>query len=131
MSATSRRGEMGERLAALFLQMRGLRLLEHRYRVPGGEIDLVMAQGDTLVFVEVKTRGSSRAPAPEQRLGGRQLALLRRTAGRWLQEHGRGDVRCRLDLVTVDLGGQADTLHLRHYEGVDRGVGFAKGGGPL
>lgn len=50
------RGRRGERIAALYLQLKGYRILARRYRTPVGEIDLIARKGSTLAFVEVKTR---------------------------------------------------------------------------
>lgn len=52
----SGRGAMAEQLAAEFLQRQGLQLLARNYRCRFGEIDLVMQDGATLVFVEVRQR---------------------------------------------------------------------------
>ncbi len=49
-------GRRAETLAALFLMLKGYRILARRYRVNGGEIDLVVAKSDAIVFVEVKLR---------------------------------------------------------------------------
>ena len=58
---TYQKGLDGESRAALYLQNRGMVLLQKRYRSPFGEIDLVMRDGDTLVFVEVKARANADA----------------------------------------------------------------------
>ena len=58
---TYRKGLDGESRAAVYLQNRGMVLLQKRYRSPFGEIDLVMRDGDTLVFVEVKARTNAGA----------------------------------------------------------------------
>ena len=50
------KGLAGEQCASEYLQKRGMVLLQRRYHSPYGEIDLIMQEGDTLVFVEVKTR---------------------------------------------------------------------------
>jgi len=55
----SGRGPMAEAAAEEFLSGRGLRLLERNYRCRFGELDLVMRDGETLVFVEVRYRGSN------------------------------------------------------------------------
>ncbi|PVE25837.1 YraN family protein [Microvirga sp. KLBC 81] len=56
--ATFQRGHYAEWIALLFLLTRGYRPLARRYAAAGGEIDLIMARGDTIAFVEVKARGS-------------------------------------------------------------------------
>jgi len=55
--ATFLRGHRAERVALLFLLLKGYRPLARRYAAAGGEIDLIVARGDTIVFVEVKARG--------------------------------------------------------------------------
>jgi putative endonuclease len=53
-------GKMAEDAAAAYLIRQGLRLVERNWRCKGGEIDLIMRDGATLVFVEVRARGSDR-----------------------------------------------------------------------
>lgn len=55
--ATFLRGHRAERIALLFLLLKGYRPLARRYAAAGGEIDLVVMRGDTISFVEVKARG--------------------------------------------------------------------------
>lgn len=50
------KGVLAEYAAALMLILKGYRLLEHRYKTPWGEIDLIAKRGNTLVFIEVKRR---------------------------------------------------------------------------
>ena len=56
---TSAIGTQGEQEALDYLQKQGYKLLARNYRVKGGEIDLIMQDKKTLVFVEVKTRASA------------------------------------------------------------------------
>jgi putative endonuclease len=58
-----RRGRRAETLAALYLRLKGWRILARRARVPGGEVDIVARRGRTLAFIEVKARGSEEAAA--------------------------------------------------------------------
>jgi putative endonuclease len=55
--STFLRGHHAEWVALLFLACKGYRLLGRRFAAGGGEIDLIMARGDTIAFVEVKARG--------------------------------------------------------------------------
>ncbi|MGH8224913.1 MAG: YraN family protein [Gammaproteobacteria bacterium] len=58
MSRTAERGAQAEALAATWLQARGLKLLARNVRFRYGEIDLVMDDGEALVFVEVRYRAN-------------------------------------------------------------------------
>lgn len=51
-------GLWAEWVAIVFLTLKGLKIIRHRYRTPLGEIDLIASQGTTLIFVEVKFRSS-------------------------------------------------------------------------
>jgi putative endonuclease len=55
--ATFLRGHVAERVALALLLMKGYRPLARRYAAAGGEVDLIVARGETVVFVEVKARG--------------------------------------------------------------------------
>ena len=58
-------GDKGENLAALYLQKLGYDVLEQNYRTGRLEVDLICKKGDVLVFVEVKTRSSTKFGNPE------------------------------------------------------------------
>jgi len=61
--AAEKRGRGAETFAALYLRLKGWRILARRARVPGGEVDIVARRGRTLAFVEVKARGSQECAA--------------------------------------------------------------------
>ena len=57
--AAERRGRRAEALAALWLRLKGYRILAHRVKLPVGEIDLVAAKGRLVAFIEVKARNDA------------------------------------------------------------------------
>ncbi|GIT48460.1 MAG: YraN family protein [Arenicellales bacterium] len=103
----SKRGPTGghhwsEDIAAEFLQRQGLELLVTNYRNRTGEIDLIMVDDQTLVFVEVKQRRDSQFGRPEESVGMAKQAKLRRTAASYLQRHDRSQSwPCRFDVVAI------------------------------
>ncbi len=66
MSKHSKIGEQGELIASDFLEKKGYKLLFRNWRAGKKEIDLIMLEGDTAIFVEVKTRNSTRLAFPEE-----------------------------------------------------------------
>ncbi len=93
-------GLAAETCAALWLRLKGYRILGRRVRTPAGEIDLVARRGDTLVAVEVKAR-----PSVESALSGvstrQRLRIVRAldlVAGR---DPALAGLARRLDLVAV------------------------------
>src|SRR3954467_15883228 len=83
-------GELGERIAEEHLAHRGYTIVARNFRTRYGEIDLVAADSDALVFWEGKTRvgDRQRGPAsPLDAIGTRKRNRLRMMAGQWLAEH--------------------------------------------
>lgn len=103
------KGADAEARAAAHLQDLGRELLQRNYRMRGGEIDLVTREPcGTLVFTEVRQRRSQRHGSAAESVTARKLALMHRAAQSYLiREHGRDDLSCRLEVVTID--GPADS----------------------
>jgi putative endonuclease len=94
-------GLFGEELAAAYLGGRGYRILERNFRTRSGEIDLIARDGDTLVFVEVKSRRSEAFGGALSSVDRRKRNRLVRLARHYLQRRGWADRPCRFDLVTI------------------------------
>ena len=94
-------GRRGEQVAAEWLQERGYRLLDRNWRCPSGELDLILRDGATLVFAEVKTRSSFDFGHPFEAITSKKAARLRRLAAAWCREHGPGSAEVRIDAVAV------------------------------
>lgn len=90
-----------EEVAARHLQSAGLKLVTRNYRSHCGEIDLIARDGDTLVFVEVRYRRSSRYGSASASIDARKQRKLLATANSYLQRH-RLDCPCRFDVVAVE-----------------------------
>ncbi|MEW5772713.1 MAG: YraN family protein [Thermodesulfobacteriota bacterium] len=110
-----RTGRQGEDLAERRLKARGLRILERNFRTRHGELDLVCRAGDTLVFVEVKTRKAGSRAEPHQALTPAKRVRLARAAAEYLSARGGWDRPCRFDLVEVVAPGTPDEA-VRHIE---------------
>ena len=93
-------GTWGESLVADYLRRRGCRLEAHSYRCRFGEIDLVAWDGDTLCFVEVKTRTNTRMGLPREYVTAQKQVRLRKTALFYLSSHEL-DCPARFDVAEV------------------------------
>lgn len=97
-------GDSGERVAALFLEQRGYKILERSWRTRGGEIDLVAEDADGLAFVEVRTRRGDSAGMPEESLTPRKRARMIAMAVEYLSRHEEWAERAwRIDFVAIEL----------------------------
>ena len=94
-------GAYGERVAARHLQDLGLVILDRNWRCADGEVDLILRDGDDIVFCEVKTRRSGVFGTPAEAVDHRKVRKLRFLAGRWLSESQVRPREIRFDVVEV------------------------------
>jgi putative endonuclease len=100
--ASHRQGRRAERFAALALRSKGLQPLDANYRCRWGEVDLVMKDADTIVFVEVRYRRRSGFGDGADSVDRRKRAKLVRAAQHFLQHHPDfAKWPCRFDVVAV------------------------------
>ncbi|TVR09230.1 MAG: YraN family protein [Salinarimonadaceae bacterium] len=98
-----RRGFLAEWAALLFLMLKGYRPLARRFAAAGGEIDLVMRRGRTVVFVEVKARRA--LDAAREAIGESKRRRFRRAARAWMARNPWcADWTLRADAVFVAPG---------------------------
>ena len=118
MRASDAVGRYGEQVAVEHLVSAGYRVLDRNWRCRWGEIDVVAADGECLVAVEVKTRRSTTAGHPLEAVTPAKVARLRRLAGAWLDEHrDRWWEQVRVDVVAV-LRPRRGPAVVEHLQGV-------------
>ena len=104
-----RRGARGEKLACHFLRRRGYKILYRNFRDrTGGEIDVVCRDGDTLVFVEVKTRGGEEFGRPIEAVDRQKQLRVSKGGLAWLRLLDNPDIIFRFDVVEVLLPDEGD-----------------------
>ena len=106
-SPAQRTGDRGEAQALAMLVAQGLQLLGRNLHCAMGEIDLVMRDGNVLVFVEVRARGSSRYGGAAASVGPAKQRRLRHAAHFFLprlaRQHWHGtEPACRFDVVALE-----------------------------
>ncbi len=98
------RGAQAEQQAAQYLQQQGMKPVAQNYRSRFGEIDLIMRDGETLVFVEVRLRRSTGFGGAAASIDARKQQRIVRTAQQYLA--GLAQLPpCRFDAVLLDDGG--------------------------
>ena len=105
-------GREGEKAAARLLATLGMEIVERNFRCRLGEVDLICRQGDTLVFVEVKTRGQGSLAAGTDAVDRGKRSRLVRAASEYLSAKELWDKPCRFDVVSVVKRG--DKLAAEH-----------------
>jgi putative endonuclease len=107
-------GYLYERRTADWFGAQGLRLLARNYRCRGGELDLVLLEGSTLVFVEVRVRSNLRFAGAAASVDWRKQRRLRHAALLYLQREWRGGTPpCRFDLVVWEPAPDSGKLRPR------------------
>ena len=105
------RGRNAEDLVCAFLKQQGLQLSTRNYRSAFGEIDLIMQEHNTLVFVEVRYRTNTRFGTPAEAVDAAKQARLRATAEHYLQNTPRASKKaCRFDIVAITGNGKDDNF---------------------
>jgi putative endonuclease len=94
-------GDAGEERALRHLQQHGLSLVERNFRCKGGEIDLVMQEGQALVFVEVRKRADQRHGGAAASVTWRKQRRLIIAAQVYLQRY-RTPPACRFDVIAIE-----------------------------
>lgn len=114
-------GDWGEKVAAHHLEANGYKIVTRNWRCQRGEIDLVVQAGETLVFVEVKTRRGRNFGTPEQGVTPHKMRRLLELGQRYLLAHDLDDVDWRVDMVAVELDGRGKLLRCEHIPDIGMG----------
>ena len=103
MTLAQQRGQAAENAALVYLRQRGLVFCARNVRYRVGELDLIMRDGSTIVFVEVRYRSPSRFGGALGTVHATKQRRLIRAAQCWLQQHCRAMIpACRFDVVAQD-----------------------------
>lgn len=109
----ARLGRQGEEAAARLLADKGFAILARNWRQGKLELDIICRDGETLVFVEVKSRRDGSLARPDEAMTPRKRRTLVRAAQAWLAATEAWSSPCRFDVVTVTAYGP-NSLHLEH-----------------
>ena len=109
-------GKIGEALAIEHFKAEGYKIRAQNYRTRSGEIDLIVQRGKRVVFVEVKTRRSSKFGIPQAAVTPTKQRQISKIALSYLQKHKLLDVPCQFDVVAIVLSWNFELIKLQHIE---------------
>ena len=98
-------GKAGEDLALRTIKAMGYRKITRNYRCPLGEIDLIAHDGETLVFLEIKTRRTGPTSYAKEAVTPRKRRQISKVALAYMKATHCCDVRARFDVVAISLMG--------------------------
>ena len=122
MKTNDETGRLAEDFAARYLEQKGYRILERRFRSRQGEIDLIAKDGNTLVFVEVKYRRSLKWGRPADAVDAGKRRRLTMTVSYYLRQSRQIDACCRFDVI--ELWREEGSLRVHHYQNAFDGDGI-------
>ena len=110
MRLNHKQGAAAEDAALAFLQAKGCSLLARNWHCAYGEIDLIVKNGGTIVFVEVKYRKNRGFGGAAYSISPSKLLKLQRSVEYYLQKHGLNHAPCRLDVVLIEGDGPPEWI---------------------
>lgn len=111
-------GAIGEDIAAQYLVKHGFSILEHNFQKRYGEIDIIARHGETLVFVEVKTRKGYAYGTGEESITPWKIKQLIQTAHYYQMLHPELPQSIRIDAITIILTADNVLSNLQHYQNI-------------
>ncbi|MEL1134052.1 YraN family protein [Desulfitobacterium sp. THU1] len=102
-------GMFGEELAVKHIMQAGLTILDRNYRCPMGEMDIIAREGETVIFIEVRTRTTGKRGWGEESITPQKRARLNRIGTHFLKYHNyKGWPPLRFDLIAIRIPDQPD-----------------------
>ena len=117
MAAHNELGRWGEDVAANYLLRKGYTIIERDWRSGHRDLDIIACDGETVVFVEVKTRRNRLFADPEWAVDYQKLRNLKQAANHYIKFHGI-DQEVRFDVITVvgTPDNEPEIEHIEDYE---------------
>lgn len=97
-------GKFGETLALKKIKRLGYKKIVRNYRCPLGEVDLIAWDGDTLVFIEIKTRKGRSTDYAKEAVNARKKRQISKVALAYMKSNDYSDAKARFDVVAVCVG---------------------------
>lgn len=119
MALHNKIGQIGEEIAVRYLKKKGYYIVERNYRNKFGEIDIIAAENNYTIFIEVKSRSSENYLDLAQSLYQKQIHRLRRAAIFYFAEKNIALASIRFDLIALKINLQAKKIDkLKHFKNI-------------
>jgi len=105
-------GKFGEDLAFKEIKGLGYKRITRNYRCPLGEVDLIAMDGDTLVFIEVKTRKGRSLAYAKEAVNAKKRRKLSKVALFYMKSNKLNGIRARFDVVAISLAGSEQQVEV-------------------
>ena len=109
---------IGEDMAVEYLKSKGYKIIDRNFRRGYGEIDIICTHKNTLIFVEVKTRTSTKFGTPAESITYSKLRSLIKTAEFYKISNPKLPELMRIDAILITLGNEANDFELDHLENI-------------
>ncbi len=96
-------GKKSEAIAVKHLKKQKYKILEENYRTRLGEIDIIAKDGDTIAFIEVKSRRSDHFGHPKGAITPQKQRKITMVALQYLKATGQSNARARFDVISISL----------------------------
>ena len=107
-------GDTGEQIAVKYLECHGYIIIARNYYSRYGEIDIIAAKGEYIIFVEVKYRKSNLYGEPSLAVDFRKQEKLKKTALQYISENEAGDKDLRFDIIEITGTGEVAINHIEN-----------------
>lgn len=101
-------GALGENLACKYLEDTGYSIIERNFSCRAGEIDIIAFEGETIVFIEVKTRVSEAFGMPSEAVSAAKQKKLVKAALYYMQKKQLFNYMSRFDVIEIIMNGESD-----------------------
>jgi putative endonuclease len=105
-------GAFGEDIACSYLESKGYKIIERNFSCRAGEVDIIGIDGDTIAFIEVKSRTGVSYGNPSEAVGFTKKGRIVKTALFYMTKHSLFDYMCRFDVIEVLTDGSRENTNI-------------------
>lgn len=111
-------GKLGEKKAVDYLRKK-FNIIATNYRTKGGEIDIIAEKGETIIFVEVKSRTSDLKGKPYEAVNSFKIKHLQKAINYYLSQNKLYSFPCRIDVVSIEFAPNLTIKKFQHFENIE------------